>query len=140
MARFAWLATMQNKKFFAAIIVGAVTTISAFFVGQQLSTSAPEPRSTPNALCFRETAPDQFSPKHVETKLIACQIVGMTKAEAIAYIESFDLVHRIAMEDVATPIPWPPPPGWVARTGPGSKARRRRGGLGGAAAARRASR
>ena len=99
MARFAWLATMQNKKFFAAIIVGAVTTISAFFVGQQLSTSAPEPRSTPNALCFRETAPDQFSPKHVETKLIACQIVGMTKAEAIAYIESFDLVHRIAMED-----------------------------------------
>ena len=99
MARFAWLATMQNKKFFAAIIVGAVTTISAFFVGQQLSTSAPEPRSTPNALCFRDTAPDQFSPKHVETKLIACQIGGMTKAEAIAYIESFDLVHRIAMED-----------------------------------------
>ena len=99
MARFAWLATMQNKKFFAAIIVGAVTTISAFFVGQQLSTSAPEPRSTPNALCFRETAPDQFSPKHVETKLIACQIVGMTKAEAISYIESFDLVHRIAIED-----------------------------------------
>ena len=90
---------MQNKKFFAAIIVGAVTTISAFFVGQQLSTSAPEPRSTPNALCFRDIAPDQFSPKHVETKLIACQIVGMTKAEAIAYIESFDLVHRIAMED-----------------------------------------
>ena len=99
MARFAWLETMQNKKFFAAIIVGTVTTISAFFVGQQLSTSAPEPRSTPNALCFRDTAPDQFSPKHVETKLIACQIVGMTKAEAIAYIESFDLVHRIAMED-----------------------------------------
>ena len=99
MARFAWLATMQNKKFFAAIIVGTVTTISAFFVGQQLSTSAPEPRSTPNALCFRDTASDQFSPKHVETKLIACQIVGMTKAEAIAYIESFDLVHRIAIED-----------------------------------------
>ncbi len=99
MARFAWLATMQNKKFFAAIIIGTVTTISAFCVGQQLSTSAPEPRSTPNALCFRDTASDQFSPKHVETKLIACQIVGMTKAEAIAYIESFDLVHRIAMED-----------------------------------------
>lgn len=99
MARFAWLATMQNKKFFAAIIVGAVTTISAFFVGQQLSTSAPEPRSTPNALCFRETAPDQFSPKHVETKLIACQIVGMTKAEAIAAIETADLSYRIAIED-----------------------------------------
>ena len=91
--------TMQNKKFFAAIIVGTVTTISAFFVGQQLSTSAPEPRSTPNALCFRDTAPDQFSPKHVETKLLACQIVGMTKAEAIAAIEGAGLSYRIAIED-----------------------------------------
>jgi len=91
--------TMQNKKFFAAIIVGTVTTISSFFVGQQLSTSAPEPRSTPNALCFRDTAPDQFSPKHIETKLLACQIVGMTKAEAIAAIESAGLSYRIAIED-----------------------------------------
>jgi hypothetical protein len=90
---------MQNKKFFAAIIVGTVTTISAFFVGQQLSTSAPEPRSTPNALCFRDTAPEQFSPKHVETKLIACQIVGMTKAEAIAFVEAADLSYRITSED-----------------------------------------
>jgi len=91
--------TMQNKKFVAAIIVGTVTTISAFFLGQQLSTSAPEPRSTPNALCFRDTAPDQFSPKHVETKLLACQIVGMTKAEAIAAIEGAGLSYRIAIED-----------------------------------------
>ena len=90
---------MPNKKLFATIAVGVVATISAFLVGQSLSAPTPEPRSTPNALCFRDTAPDQFSPKHVETKLIACQIVGMTKAEAIAYIESFDLVHRIAMED-----------------------------------------
>ena len=91
--------TMQNKKFIAAIIIGTITTISAFFVGQQLSTSAPEPRSTPNALCFRDTAPDQFSPKHVETKLLACQIVGMTKAEAIAAIEGAGLSFRIAIED-----------------------------------------
>jgi hypothetical protein len=91
---------MQNKKFFAAIIVGAASgVVAAFFVGQQLSTSAPEPRSTPNALCFRDTAPDQFSPKHVETKLLACQIVGMTKAEAIAAIESAGLSYRIAIED-----------------------------------------
>jgi hypothetical protein len=90
---------MQNKKFFAAIIIGTITTISAFVVGQQFSTSAPEPRSTPNALCFRDTAPDQFSPKHVETKLLACQVVGMTKAEAIATIETADLSYRIAIED-----------------------------------------
>ena len=90
---------MPNKKFLAAIIVGTVTTISAFFVGQQLSTSAPETRSTPNALCFRDTASSQFSPKHVEAKLIACQIVGMTKAEAIAFVEAADLTYRIAIED-----------------------------------------
>ncbi len=99
MARFAWLATMPNKRLFAAIAVGAVTTISAFLVGQQLNNSTPEPRSTPNALCFRDTAPDQFTPKHVETKLLACQIVGMTKAEAIAFIEDAGLVYRIAYED-----------------------------------------
>ncbi len=99
MARFAWLATMPNKRLFAAIAVGAVTTISAFLVGQQLNSSTPEPRSTPNALCFRDTAPDQFTPKHVETKLLACQIVGMTKAEAIAFIGDAGLVYRIAYED-----------------------------------------
>lgn len=98
-ARFALLVTMPNKRLFAAIAVGTVTTLSAFLIGQSLTSAAPEPRSTPNALCFRDTAPDQFSPKHVETKLLACQIVGMTKAEAIAAIESANLVYRVAMED-----------------------------------------
>jgi hypothetical protein len=90
---------MPSKKFFVAIAIGALTTVSAFFIGQQLATSTPEPRNTPNALCFRDTAPDQFTPKHTETKLIACQIVGMTKAEAIAFIEDAGLVYRIAFED-----------------------------------------
>jgi hypothetical protein len=90
---------MPSKKFFVAIAIGALTTVSAFFIGQQLATSTPEPRSTPNALCFKDTAPDQLSQKHVETKLIACQIVGMTKAEAIAFIEDAGLVYRIAYED-----------------------------------------
>jgi hypothetical protein len=90
---------MPNKRLFASIAIGAVATISAFLVGQTLSSPTPDPRSTPNALCFKDPSPDQFSPKHVETKLIACQLVGMTKAEAIAYIETFDLAYRIAMED-----------------------------------------
>lgn len=99
--QFAWLATMPNKKLFAAIAIGAVTTVSAFLIGQQLSSAVPtpEPRSTPNALCFKDTSPDQFTPKHVETKLIACQVVGMTKPEAIAFIEDAGLVYRIAYED-----------------------------------------
>ena len=90
---------MPNKKLFASIAVGVMATISAFLVGQSLSAPTPEPRSTPNALCFKDTNPDQFSPKHVETKLIACQIVGMTKAEAIAFVEAADLSYRIAIED-----------------------------------------
>ncbi len=99
MVRFAWLETMPNKKLFTAIAIGAVATVSAFILGQQFTSSTPEPRSTPNALCFKDTAPDQFSPKHVETKLLACQIVGMTKPEAIAFIEDAGLVYRIAYED-----------------------------------------
>lgn len=90
---------MPNNKLFTSIAIGAITTISAFLIGQNLSSPTPEPRSTPNALCFKDTASDQFSPKHVETKLIACQIVGMTKAEAIAFVEAADLIYRIAIED-----------------------------------------
>ena len=90
---------MPNKRFFAAVLVGTATTISAFVLGQQFAAPNPEVRGTPNALCFRDTAPDQFSEQHVETKLIACQIVGMTKQEAIGYIEGNSLVWRIASED-----------------------------------------
>jgi hypothetical protein len=90
---------MPNKKFFAAVLVGTTTTISAFVLGMQFADSEPEIRATPNALCFADTTPDQFSEKHVQTKLIACQVVGMTKQAAIDYIESADLVVRIAFED-----------------------------------------
>ena len=56
-------------------------------------------RDVPNELCFRDTAPDQFSELHVETKLKACQVVGMTKQAAIDYLEGSDITVRIAFED-----------------------------------------
>ena len=56
-------------------------------------------RDTPNELCFRDTATDQFSEKHVETKLTACQVVGMTKQAAIDFLEGKNLSVRIAYED-----------------------------------------
>ena len=93
------MAAMPSKRFFAAVLVGTATTVSAFVLGQQFSTPTPEVRNTPNALCFKDNAPDQFSDKHVETKLIACQIVGMTKQAAIEYIEGENLIWRIASED-----------------------------------------
>ncbi len=56
-------------------------------------------RDVPNELCFRDTASDQFSEKHVETKLFACQVVGMTKQAAFDYLESKNVAVRIASED-----------------------------------------
>ena len=56
-------------------------------------------RDTPNELCFKDTATDQFSELHVETKLKACQVVGMTKQAAIDYLEAADITVRIASED-----------------------------------------
>lgn len=95
---------MRNKALVISISAGVLTSVAAFLLGTQFPFSAQEPssptiRSTPNALCFRDTAPDQFSAKHIETKLIACQVVGMTKQAAINFIERKDLVVRIAMED-----------------------------------------
>jgi hypothetical protein len=58
-----------------------------------------EPTSEPNELCFRDSAEDQFSDKHVETKLMACQVIGMTKQAAIDYLEKASLTVRIASED-----------------------------------------
>ena len=81
---------------FAAI---AATAIAAFFAGATLSSPSIEPRTTPNALCFKDTNPDQFTLQHVETKLVACQVVGMTKLAAIEYIEERNITVRIAMED-----------------------------------------
>lgn len=89
---------MQTSRAFILGLVAGAAVVAAVILGTQAPT-APEPRSTPNALCFKDTLPDQFSEKHVETKLIACQVVGMTKPEAINYIEAADLVYRIAYED-----------------------------------------
>lgn len=97
--RFGWLATMPAKNLLAAFFVGALASIAAFTLGIQLSNQSPEPRSTPNAMCFADTNPEQFSERHIQTKLFACQVVGMTKAEGIEFLESRELVVRIAMED-----------------------------------------
>lgn len=56
-------------------------------------------RDTPNELCFKDTSPEQFSELHVETKLKACQVVGMTKQAAVDYLESAGITVRIAYED-----------------------------------------
>lgn len=100
--QFDWLEVMKNK---AAVAVGAIGLLLAsisFILGLITGASNAQvsaPRSTPAPYCFEDQNPEQFSEKHVATKVVACQVMGMTKAEAIAYIESKELSHRIATED-----------------------------------------
>ena len=56
-------------------------------------------RETPAPYCFEDTSPDQFTQRHVETKVIACQVLGMTKDAAISFIEAEGRDWRIASED-----------------------------------------
>ena len=100
--RCVWWVAMKNK---AAVAVGAIGLLFAsiaFILGLITGASNAQvsaPRSTPAPYCFEDQNPEQFSAKHVATKVVACEVMGMTKAEAIAYIESKDLSYRIASED-----------------------------------------
>jgi hypothetical protein len=93
---------MRNKAAVVISAVGLLAASGAFMLG--LVTGANNAtvsvvRDVPNELCFRDTASDQFSEKHVETKLFACQVVGMTKQAAFDYLESKNVAVRIASED-----------------------------------------
>lgn len=56
-------------------------------------------RETPAPYCFEDPNPDQFTEQHVETKVIACQVMGMTKDAAISFIEGEGRSWRVASED-----------------------------------------
>jgi hypothetical protein len=93
---------MRSKSAVVVAAIGLLTTSAALMIGiaigaQQATVNVV--RDVPNELCFRDSAEDQFSDKHVETKLMACQVVGMTKQAAIEYLEKASLTVRIASED-----------------------------------------
>ena len=93
---------MRNKAVVVVAAIGLLTTSGALMLGITLganSAMVSVVRDTPNENCFRDTSPDQFSEKHVETKLLACQVVGMTKQAAIDYLEGAGVSVRIASED-----------------------------------------
>ena len=97
-----WSVAMPTK---ATVVVGALGVLAAsiaFVLGLIAGANnamVSNPRSELAPYCFEDQAADQFSEKHVQTKIVACQVMGMTKAEAINYIESKGLTHRIASED-----------------------------------------
>jgi hypothetical protein len=93
---------MRSKATIVVAVIGVLTTSAALMIGIALgadTATVSVVRETPNALCFEDTAPDQFTERHVETKLLACQVVGMTKQAAITYLEEKGRVVRIAYED-----------------------------------------
>ncbi len=93
---------MRNKAAVVISAVGLLAASGAFMLGLVTganNATASVVRDVPNELCFRDTASDQFSEKHVETKLFACQVVGMTKQAAFDYLESKNVAVRIASED-----------------------------------------
>lgn len=93
---------MPSKSAVVVAAIGLLTTSAALMIGIAIGAEQATVnvvRDVPNELCFRDSAEDQFSDKHVETKLMACQVVGMTKQAAIDYLEKASLTVRIASED-----------------------------------------
>lgn len=93
---------MKNKATVAVGAIGLLLASVTFILGIIAGANNAQvsvPRSTPAPYCFEDPNPEQFSEKHVATKVVACQVLGMTKNEAIAYIKSKDLSYRIASED-----------------------------------------
>ena len=93
---------MPNKQTAVVAIIGLLVASAAFVAGLITganNASVSSVLDTPNELCFIDSSPDQFSEQHAETKLVGCQVIGMSKVAAISYIENADLTARIAAED-----------------------------------------
>ena len=102
MGQFDWWGSMKNKSTAVVAILGLLLASIAFVLGVIGGASNAEVgsvRATPNPLCFADTSPDQFSTQHVATKLVACQVVGMTTQAAKDYISKNKMTVRIGSED-----------------------------------------
>ena len=93
---------MRNKAAVATGAFGLLAAVVAFLLG--LITGAENAsvsvvRDTPNSLCFPDTQGEEYTPLHTETKVFACQVVGMTKQAAIDFLEAEGRTVRIASED-----------------------------------------
>ena len=96
------MGTMRNKAAVGVGVAGIALAIGAFLLGLisgAESATLSVVRDTPNLHCYQDTAPDQFTQLHVETKVLACQVVGMTKQAAVDFLESEGRTVRIATED-----------------------------------------
>ena len=96
------MGTMRNKAAVGVGVVGIAVAIGAFLLGLVYgaeSATVSVVRDTPNVHCYEDTPPDQFTEKHIETKVLACQVVGMTEQAAVDFLESKGRTVRIASDD-----------------------------------------
>lgn len=93
---------MRSKAVVITALVGLFTTSLALVLGIVIGSSNAQIsmiRDTPAEYCYEDPNPEQFSEQHLKTKVIACQVMGMTKDAAISFIESEGRSWRIASED-----------------------------------------
>ena len=93
---------MRNKAAVGVGVAGTAVAIGAFLLGLisgAESATVSLVRDTPNVHCYEDTSPDQFTQLHVETKVLACQVVGMTEQAAVDFLESEGRTVRIASDD-----------------------------------------
>ena len=93
---------MRSKAVVLVGLAGLFGISVAFIIGIVVGSSNAQVsliRETPAPYCFEDPSPDQFTQRHVETKVIACQVMGMTKDAAISFIEAEGRDWRIATED-----------------------------------------
>ena len=93
---------MRSKAVVITALLGLFGVSVAFIIGIVVGSSNAQVslvRDTPAPYCFEDPNPDQFSELHVETKVIACQVMGMTKDAAISFIEAEGRSFRVASED-----------------------------------------
>lgn len=93
---------MRSKAVVITGLIGLFGVSFAFILGIVVGSNnaqVPVIRDTPAPYCFEDPNPDQFTERHVETKVIACQVLGMTKDAAVSLIEAEGRTSRIASED-----------------------------------------
>lgn len=93
---------MRSKAVVITALIGLFVSSLALVLGIVIgSTNAQVSliRETPAPYCFEDPNPDQYSETHIQTKVIACQVMGMTKDAATSFIEAEGRSWRIASED-----------------------------------------
>lgn len=91
---------MRTKAIAVVAAIGLLTTSVAFVLGIIKGASNAGGaliQDQPNDNCFLD--PNAENPVHAETKLVACEITGMTEEAGVTYAESRDVTVRVAARD-----------------------------------------